>query len=110
MLLTLTPGPTLAFPVLAACGFGMLSLLVSANSTVQLTIPDQLRGRVMSLYSFVLVGMGPPGALIASTLISRDWLLGPRLGLITLAGLGLIAVLLLWTRLPRRLEQPAGDD
>ena len=110
VLLALTPGPTLAFPVLAACGFGMLSLLVSANSTVQLTIPDQLRGRVMSLYSFVLVGMGPPGALIASTLISRDWILGPRAGLITLAALGLIAVLLLWTRLPRQLDKPAGDD
>ncbi|MXV18914.1 MFS transporter [Deinococcus xianganensis] len=110
VLLALTPGPTLAFPVLAACGFGMLSLLVSANSTVQLTIPDALRGRVMSLYSFVLVGMGPPGALIASTLISRDWILGPRAGLITLAALGSVAVLLLWTRLPRQLDKPAGDD
>ncbi|PTA68305.1 MFS transporter [Deinococcus arcticus] len=102
-LLALTPGPTLAFPVLAACGFGMLSLLVSANSTVQLTIPDALRGRVMSLYSFVLVGMGPPGALIASTLISRDWVLGPRWGLLALVALGGAALLLLWTRLPRTL-------
>ena len=42
-----TPGPALAFPVLAACGFGMLTLLVSANSSVQLTIPDALRGRVV---------------------------------------------------------------
>ncbi|UBV42055.1 MFS transporter [Deinococcus taeanensis] len=110
VLLALTPGPLPAFPVLAACGFGMLSLLVSANSTVQLTIPDALRGRVMSLYSFVLVGMGPPGALIASTLISREGPLGPRAGLIALAALGLLAVLLLWTRLPRRLERPAASD
>ncbi|MVN86708.1 MFS transporter [Deinococcus sp. HMF7620] len=110
-LLALTPGPVLAFPVLAACGFGMLSLLVSANSTVQLTIPDALRGRVMSLYSFVLVGMGPPGALIASTLISREGLLGPRWGLLVLTGLGLLALLALWGRLPRRLtgtDAPQG--
>ncbi|WP_221090805.1 MFS transporter [Deinococcus aquaedulcis] len=105
-LLALTPGPALAFPVLAACGFGMLSLLVSANSTVQLTIPDALRGRVLSLYSFVLVGMGPPGALIASTLISRDWVLGPRWGLLALVALGGAALLLLWTRLPRTLPTP----
>jgi len=105
--LALTPGPLLAAPVLAACGFGMLSLLVSANSTVQLVIPDHLRGRVMSLYSFVLVGMGPPGALIASFLIGKEGPLGPRLGLIALAALGSAALLALWVRLPRQLPAPA---
>ncbi|SMB91700.1 MFS transporter [Deinococcus hopiensis] len=107
VLLAFTPGPLLAAPVLVGCGFGMLSLLVSANSTVQLTIPDALRGRVMSLYSFVLVGMGPPGAVIASTLINKNGLLGPRWGLITLAVLGALALLLLWKRLPREL--PGGQ-
>lgn len=103
VLLAASPNAAVATPVLALCGFGMLSLLVSANSTVQLTIPDHLRGRVMSLYSFVLAGMGPPGALIASTLISRDFPLGSRWGLVTLTGLGLACVLLLWSRLPREL-------
>ncbi|CAM3652387.1 MFS transporter [Deinococcus frigens] len=107
VVLALTPGSLLAAPVLAACGFGMLTLLVSANSTVQLTIPDHLRGRVMSLYSFVLVGMGPPGALLSSALINKDGLLGSRWGLIVLAALGLISLLALWRRLPRVLEEPA---
>lgn len=102
-LLAFTPSATLSVPVFAACGFGMLSLLVSANSTVQLSIRDELRGRVMSLYSFVLAGMGPPGALIASRLISKDWILGPRWGLLALVGLGSLAVLVLWARLPRAL-------
>lgn len=106
VVLSFAPTAALGAPVLAACGFGMLSLLVSANSTVQLSIPDHLRGRVMSLYSFVLVGMGPPGALIASTLVSRDFVLGPRWGLVLLAALGLLCVLLLWTRLPRQLQRP----
>ncbi|MFC6664332.1 MFS transporter [Deinococcus radiopugnans] len=104
--LALTPGSLLAAPVLAACGFGMLTLLVSANSTVQLTIPDHLRGRVMSLYSFVLVGMGPPGALLSSALINKDGPLGSRWGLIVLAALGLISLLALWRRLPRVLVGP----
>ncbi|GBF06445.1 major facilitator superfamily transporter [Deinococcus aerius] len=103
-----TPGPVLGTPVLAACGFGMLSLLVSANSTVQLVVPDHLRGRVMSLYSFVLVGMGPPGALIASTLISKQGPLGPRWGLLALAALGSLSLLALWTRLPRELPKPVA--
>ncbi|GGM13051.1 MFS transporter [Deinococcus aerophilus] len=106
VVLALTPGPLLAVPVLAACGFGMLSLLVSANSSVQLTIPDHLRGRVMSLYSFVLVGMGPPGALLASRLIDQEGRLGSRWGLITLSVLGLLALLALWRRLPRQLVPP----
>jgi Arabinose efflux permease len=101
--LSAVPSAALALPVLAACGFGMLTFLISANSTVQLSIPDALRGRVMSLYSFVLVGMGPAGAALASTLISREGPLGPRWGLVTLVVLGAIALALLWTRLPREL-------
>ena len=50
--------------------------------------------------------MGPPGALISSTLISRDFVLGPRWGLVLLAALGLVSVLLLWTRLPRHFQRP----
>lgn len=107
VLLSLTPQVVLAAPVLALCGFGMLSLLISANSTVQLSIPDSLRGRVMSLYSFVLVGMGPPGAALSSALISREGPLGPRLGLVALAVLGALALGLLWTRLPRELPTQA---
>ncbi|WP_240319352.1 MFS transporter [Deinococcus wulumuqiensis] len=103
VLLSLTPSVPLAVPVLAACGFGMLTLLISANSTVQLSIPDLLRGRVMSLYSFVLVGMGPPGAALSSALISREGPLGPRWGLVALTAVAALAVALLWSRLPREL-------
>ncbi|THF68198.1 MFS transporter [Deinococcus sp. Arct2-2] len=107
--LAFAPGPVVATPILAVCGFGMLTLLVSANSTVQLTLPDHLRGRVMSLYSFVLVGMGPPGALIASSLISKNGLLGSRWGLVALAALGALAVAALWRRLPRKLDKPKAQ-
>ena len=101
--LAMAPNLVAGTILLVACGFGMLSLLVSANSTVQLSVPDELRGRVMSLYSFVLVGMGPLGAAISSYLISQEGPLGPRWGLVTLAGLGTLALAALWTRLPREL-------
>ncbi|WP_027481726.1 MFS transporter, partial [Deinococcus pimensis] len=96
LLLAVTPNAAVGALVLAACGFSMLSLLISANSTVQLSINDALRGRVMSLYSFVLVGMAPPGALISGALISQDGPLGPRWGLAALAALGAVVVALLW--------------
>lgn len=104
-LLAVLQSPLLAALALAGCGFAMLSLLISANSTVQLSIPDALRGRIMSLYSFVLVGMAPPGALIAGGLIDAAGPFGPRVGLLVLAGLGGVIVLALWKRLPRELPK-----
>lgn len=107
--LAFVPSVGLSLPVLAACGFGMLTFMVSANSAVQLSIPDTLRGRVMSLYSFVFVGMAPPGAYIASHMISKDWILGPHWGLLALSGLGALVALTLWGRLPRQLVKPTPD-
>ncbi|WP_110884759.1 MFS transporter [Deinococcus yavapaiensis] len=105
VLLSLTPSPLLGAPLLAACGFSMLAVLISANSTVQLSIPDELRGRVMSLYTFVLVGMAPPGALISGWIISSRGPFGPKLGLALLAGLGALVVLACWRSLPRQLPK-----
>ena len=107
--LALIASPWLAAAAFAACGFAMLSLLVSANSTVQLSISDTLRGRVMSLYSFVLVGMGPPGALLSSALIAKDGPFGPRTGLLLLVGLGALVTAFAWTRLPKRLPGAPGE-
>jgi MFS family permease len=42
-------------------GWGMVSYLASANSYIQLSVPDELRGRVMSVYSFVFLGTVPIG-------------------------------------------------
>jgi MFS family permease len=35
---------------------------------IQAMVPDQLRGRVMSLYSMMFLGMSPFGSLVAGTL------------------------------------------
>ncbi len=42
-------------------GWGMVSYLASANSFIQVSVPDELRGRVMSVYSFVFLGLAPVG-------------------------------------------------
>ncbi len=105
-LFALTPSAVLGSVVLAFCGFGMLTFLISANSTVQLTVPDALRGRVMSLYSLVLAGMGPPGALLVSYLIGQSGPLGPRQGLGAVVVLAALAVAAVWRRLPRGMLRP----
>ncbi len=55
----------------ALCGFGMPTALINANSIVQMAAPEQLRGRVMSIYSMVLVGVGPIGAYLTGFLFDH---------------------------------------
>ena len=45
-------------------GWGMVSYLATANSYIQVSVPDELRGRVMSVYSFVFIGAVPIGNAI----------------------------------------------
>jgi len=42
--------------------------VASTNTLIQVLIPDGLRGRVMSVYSMMLIGMAPFGSLLAGTL------------------------------------------
>jgi len=49
-------------------GFFTLFILNLANSTVQTTVADELRGRVMGIYTMIFLGFMPIGALIIGTL------------------------------------------
>ncbi|MFO1539656.1 MAG: MFS transporter, partial [Chloroflexota bacterium] len=40
----------------------------TTNTIIQLTVPDTLRGRVMSVYLTVFAGSSPIGALFAGTI------------------------------------------
>lgn len=53
----------MALAFLAAMGVSIIWALNLANATVQSLVPDALRGRVMGLYSLVLFGSMPLGAL-----------------------------------------------
>lgn len=73
---------------LALAGYAMMMQFTSANTLIQAMVPDQLRGRVMSLYSMMFLGMSPLGSLVAGKLAQhigapRTVALG---GLISLVG------------------------
>jgi len=51
----------LSLVVIMTGGWGMMSYLAAANSHIQLSVPDELRGRVMSVYSLVFLGTVPVG-------------------------------------------------
>lgn len=58
----------LSVVLLLPVGFSMLLQMSSSNTLIQSMVPDELRGRVMSAYSMMFMGMSPLGALLAGTL------------------------------------------
>jgi MFS family permease len=57
--------------LLVPVGFFMMIQMASSNTLVQSMVPDELRGRVMAVYSMMFMGMAPFGALIAGSLASN---------------------------------------
>jgi MFS family permease len=55
----------LSFFILIVMGFCLMSQLTSTNTLLQSIVPDRLRGRLMSFYGFVLLGIAPFGSLMA---------------------------------------------
>jgi MFS family permease len=57
--------------LLVPVGFCMMSEMASSNTLIQSLIPDAVRGRVMSVYAMMFMGMAPIGALLAGALAAR---------------------------------------
>ena len=52
-------------------GYSMMLQMACSNTLIQTMVPDQLRGRVMALYSMMFMGMAPFGALFGGALAHR---------------------------------------
>lgn len=57
-----TSVPVAAF-FIALLGFGIILQFVTMNTLIQSEVPDEFRGRVMSLYTLTFFGLAPFGAL-----------------------------------------------
>lgn len=68
-------GLSRSYPVTLLCfvvaGWGMVTFNASSNTLIQIIVPDRLRGRMMSLYTFVLLGLMPVGGLLMGSLATR---------------------------------------
>ena len=51
-------------------GFGGIGMAATANTVIQLNVPDQLRGRVLSVYTTVFAGSTPFGGLLMGAIAS----------------------------------------
>ena len=90
--LSLVRSVPLAAAVLMVTGVAQIIFTSSVNSTIQVAVPDTMRGRMMSLYVFVFVGATPFGAFLMGTLAES---FGIATACAVGGALGLAAVLVL---------------
>ena len=49
----------------------MITEFAATNTLIQAMVPDRLRGRAMSLYAMMFLGMAPLGSLMAGAVATR---------------------------------------
>jgi predicted MFS family arabinose efflux permease len=81
--------------LLAVMGFCGLLFMAGANTTLQLTVPDELRGRVMSLHTLMFAGVTPFGAFLVGSITAA---FGVPAGFAITGACGVVAVLALFAR------------
>jgi MFS family permease len=88
----------LSFAALCAAGVFMMTSVASINTAIQSMIPDVLRGRVMSLFTTMLIGTAPIGALLAGILAKY---FGARITVVCMASVCLVAAFWFFRSLPQ---------
>jgi MFS family permease len=58
----------LSFALLTCAGWGFIVLVNASNAMLQARVPDDLRGRVMSVFSLMLIGGLPLSSLMVGTM------------------------------------------
>ena len=102
--LGLVRSPLAAFGLVAGIGFASMLMVNTINVTVQNSVPDALRGRVMSLYVTVFAGTAPIGGLFAGAMAQA---FGAPTGFVVGGALAIGILALVAWRL-RNVEEPRG--
>jgi MFS family permease len=99
-----SPSLIVALPLFAALGGAAVTFAAGINSTLQLEVSPQMRGRVLALYSIVFLGSTPIGGPLAGFLSEAY---SPRIPLLLAASAGLAAA---WAarRAGERIDRAQG--
>jgi MFS family permease len=87
----------IALPALYFVGMGLMLTAASTNTVLQSIVPDELRGRVASLYVMSFLGMAPLGAFATGWAAEH---IGPPAALAICGGIALAAAAVYAGRLP----------
>jgi MFS family permease len=92
ILLGMTANQYLALALLALIGWGTVTQLISMNTMIQIRVPDELRGRVFSVYFWALQGVAPFGSIVIGS-VAQTWNVPTAItvgGLVCLAGIAIV--------------------
>ena len=85
----------ISLALLLVIGWGTVTQLVNINTLIQLQVPNELRGRVFSIFLWALQGVAPFGSLLIGWL-AQNWgvpfaaLIGGIMALVTIGSLHLL--------------------
>jgi MFS family permease len=77
-------------------GAGLMNHMVTTNTLLQMFVSDELRGRVMSIYTLSFIGSAPLGSLAVGYIGEH---LSPRIAVMFCATFSLLCGFLLLTKL-----------
>ena len=89
---------------LPVCGISALTMLISANSYVQVNSDPAVRGRVMGIYMLIFMGGAPFGSLLIGYLTET---VGVRETIALCGGFSLLMCALIWIFFNKKVERPA---
>jgi len=84
-------------PLLFMIGVGTLAFLGATNTLIQMLSPDVLRGRAMSVYSMIAIGVVPGGSLIVGAFAA---LVGLHVAFLCAGAIAALAFLGVWFFVP----------
>jgi len=80
----------LAYPILMVLGFSVVLVAAGSNTLLQSWVRDDMRGRVMAIFTMAFLGIAPLGSL---ALGSATHFLGVRPALVSFGALAIVAAL-----------------
>jgi len=86
-----------ALPIIFIIGLGTLTFLGASNTLIQTLSPDALRGRAISVYTMIALGIVPGGALIVGAIAS---ILGLHTAFLIASAITIIVFAWLWSTKP----------
>jgi MFS family permease len=71
VLLSISHSFAVSLLIMLLIGFSMVTLLDASNTLVQRMVPDDLRGRIMAIWTMMLSGLAPFGSLVVGFIAQR---------------------------------------
>ncbi|MDX6573595.1 MAG: hypothetical protein QOC86_2751 [Gaiellales bacterium] len=106
--LALSSSFALSLLAMGIAGAGGIAMAVTANTSIQLAVPDELRGRVMSFYTTIFAGSVPAGGLLMGALASAGGVpLAILVGAVLTLGVGIGGWV--WLRRIRAADRPVSS-